>query len=613
MKRGPSSAGSRPAGARARRGRLSAVGRHGRPRAGDRQHAGARARLRRAADRRRDARHRREHAGPRRRGGRHRRGHGRLRGHAGGQLPGLCLPAPEQAAGGDRQGLRRQLRRAGRRDHQAGARAAAGARRDRRARTLADGGGPQTENVRKMLLAFSRDLRVVMLRLASRLQTLRHAAASKQPVPETWRASRCRCSRRWPTGWASGRSSGRSKTCRSASSSPRPTSSSRACSTRSASSARATSSSCAAGSSASCTAEGIERHGAGPAQEHLQHRQEDARQVARLRRRCSTSCALRVVVPDVKDCYAALAWVHTHFEPIDEEFDDYIARPKPNGYQSLHTVVREVIDGQAGKPIEIQIRTEQMHDHAEHGVAAHWAYKEAGHKGYAGVWAGGEYDAKIAVLRQLLAWERDLSGRPAGPGPVRRPHLRADARRRDRRAAAGRDGGRLRLHRAHQPGPSLPRRARRRRDGAAQHAAAERPDGGDHRGQGGRPVARLAQRRTGLSRQPPRARQGARLVQRAGHARDRGARPRGGREAAAARRQDGAASWTTWRRSWASSRPTTCSRWSARTSSRCATSRCCCVRPSPAPAPDDGVLHQEGARAARSPARAACWWWACRR
>jgi GTP pyrophosphokinase len=126
--------------------------------------------------------------------------------------------------------------------------------------------------------------------------------------------------------------------------------------------------------------------------------------------------ALRVVVPDVKDCYAALAWVHSHFQPIDEEFDDYIARPKPNGYQSLHTVVRELLDGKAGKPIEIQIRTEEMHDHAEHGVAAHWAYKEAGHKGYAGVWASGEYDAKIAVLRQLLAWERDLSGGLQGQG-----------------------------------------------------------------------------------------------------------------------------------------------------------------------------------------------------
>jgi GTP pyrophosphokinase len=111
-----------------------------------------------------------------------------------------------------------------------------------------------------------------------------------------------------------------------------------------------------------------------------------------------------------------LAWVHSHFQPIDAEFDDYIARPKPNGYQSLHTVVRDAVDGHAGKPIEIQIRTEEMHDHAEHGVAAHWAYKEAGQKGYAGVWATGEYDAKIAVLRQLLAWERDLSGGQQGPG-----------------------------------------------------------------------------------------------------------------------------------------------------------------------------------------------------
>jgi GTP pyrophosphokinase len=93
-----------------------------------------------------------------------------------------------------------------------------------------------------------------------------------------------------------------------------------------------------------------------------------------------------------------------------EEFDDYIARPKSNGYQSLHTVVR---DAQA-RAIEIQIRTHDMHAHAEHGVAAHWAYKEAGIKGYSGVSASSDYDAKIAVLRQLLAWERDLTGGAEG-------------------------------------------------------------------------------------------------------------------------------------------------------------------------------------------------------
>ena len=115
--------------------------------------------------------------------------------------------------------------------------------------------------------------------------------------------------------------------------------------------------------------------------------------------------AFRILVDSVPNCYAALSWVHSQYVPMVEEFNDYIARPKSNGYQSLHTVVR---DSQQ-KAIEIQIRTQGMHDHAEHGVAAHWAYKEAGKKGYSGVSASGAYDAKIAVMRQLLAWERELA------------------------------------------------------------------------------------------------------------------------------------------------------------------------------------------------------------
>jgi GTP pyrophosphokinase len=121
--------------------------------------------------------------------------------------------------------------------------------------------------------------------------------------------------------------------------------------------------------------------------------------------------ALRIVVPSVEDCYAALDWVNQHFEPIAQEFDDYIARPKQNGYQSLHSVVRD----HSQRPIEIQIRTQAMHELAEFGVAAHWAYKEAGVKGYQGVSASSSYDAKIAVLRQLLAWERELVD-PEGQG-----------------------------------------------------------------------------------------------------------------------------------------------------------------------------------------------------
>jgi GTP pyrophosphokinase len=119
--------------------------------------------------------------------------------------------------------------------------------------------------------------------------------------------------------------------------------------------------------------------------------------------------ALRVIVADERTCYAVLALVHAMWAPVPEEFDDYIARPKPNGYRSLHTVVA---DGQ-GRAFEIQIRTREMHQYAEFGMAAHWRYKEAGARG-GQVTASGEYDQKVAWMRQLLAWKED--GGPAPPG-----------------------------------------------------------------------------------------------------------------------------------------------------------------------------------------------------
>ena len=115
--------------------------------------------------------------------------------------------------------------------------------------------------------------------------------------------------------------------------------------------------------------------------------------------------ALRIITENITDCYKCLSLVHQHLSAIDNQFDDYIAKPKSNGYQSLHTVVQDAHH----KIFEIQIRTRSMHEHAEFGVAAHWAYKEAGVKGYAGYSIATDQAQRMAVLRQLLAWERDIS------------------------------------------------------------------------------------------------------------------------------------------------------------------------------------------------------------
>ena len=263
----------------------------------------------------------------------------------------------------------------------------------------------QTENVRKMLLAFSRDLRVVMLRLASRLQTLRYHAASKTPVsPSLARESLqvfAPLANRlgiWQIKWELEDLSFRFLEPQTYKDVARLLDEKRGEREIYMEQLRGRLESELRARSISASVQGRPKHIYSIVKK-MRGKSLNFDQVFDIR-------ALRVVVPSVKDCYAALSWVHEQFTPIVEEFDDYIARPKANGYQSLHTIVRD----ESGKPIEIQIRTQAMHDHAEHGVAAHWAYKEAGTKGYAGVTASSDYDAKIAVLRQLLAWERDLSG-----------------------------------------------------------------------------------------------------------------------------------------------------------------------------------------------------------
>lgn len=264
----------------------------------------------------------------------------------------------------------------------------------------------QTENIRKMLLAFSRDLRVVLLRLSSRLQSLRYFAKTKQApsmqfAQESLHVFAPLANRLgfWQLKWEIEDLAFRflePETYQQVASLLDQKRSQRDQSIQLLAQQVLT----------RLQSLGLHAQVYGRAK-HIYSIVKKMRGKSLPFERVFDLRALRVIVHGVDDCYTALAVIHTDFEPVLKEFDDYIAKPKANGYQSLHTIVRE--PGTHGQPIEFQIRTQAMHELAESGVAAHWAYKEAGVKGYSGVKVEGGYDAKIAVVRQLLAWSKDMA------------------------------------------------------------------------------------------------------------------------------------------------------------------------------------------------------------
>jgi GTP pyrophosphokinase len=279
-------------------------------------------------------------------------------------------------------------------------------------------GGDELETLRRMTLAMASDIRVVLLRLASRLQTLRFHAETKQP-PETgiaretlevlaplanrlglgqlkWELEDLAFRFLQPEVYRNiarqleERRTERESFVRDAVERLRQ----------------------------ALLAEGVRAEVTGrPKHIHsiwnkMRSKGLDFAQVQDLR-------AFRVLVDDVKDCYTVLGVVHQMWPPVPQEFDDYISRPKPNGYQSLHTVVT----AEDARPLEIQVRTRDMHQHAEFGVASHWRYKEAS-TGLPGSPSAGPrtpggptgdlQEARIEWMRQLLMWQQEVGATLGG-------------------------------------------------------------------------------------------------------------------------------------------------------------------------------------------------------
>lgn len=259
----------------------------------------------------------------------------------------------------------------------------------------------QAETLRKMLLAFSQDLRVVLIYLASRLQTLRYTIAQKIQVERSWAqelldidASLANRLGIWQLKWEMEDLSFRHLEPKTYKSIAKLLDEKRR-------------------ERQDFVDRVIERLKAELKTSHIeadvQGRPKHIYSIWKKMQGKSLDFAdlydvraFRVLVNDLKDCYTVLGLVHHLWQPIPREFDDYIARPKPNGYQSLHTVVMD----QDQVAFEIQIRTHAMHHQAEYGVAAHWRYKEGAYKGGT-VSAAVEYEQRIAWARQLISWKED--------------------------------------------------------------------------------------------------------------------------------------------------------------------------------------------------------------